>query len=70
MGVCVPVSYTHLILDTMDQVMKNEFNVKINEQKTKVLVCSRMEEDSVRITLGNNVLQVVKDCLLYTSRCV
>ena len=49
------------ILDTMDQIMKTEFNMKINEQKTKVLVYSRKEEDPVWITLGNNVLQAVKE---------
>ena len=44
----------------MDAVMKSEYNMKINAQKTKVLVYSRNVENQVKIILGINVLQKVQ----------
>uniref|UniRef100_A0A8D8XEA4 Craniofacial development protein 2 n=1 Tax=Cacopsylla melanoneura TaxID=428564 RepID=A0A8D8XEA4_9HEMI len=52
------------ILHTMNNLMKNQFNMKINKKKTKILICSRMEEDRQRtlsIKLEDEILQQVTE---------
>ena len=48
------------MLNVMDQILNAEYNLKINKKKTKVMVCSRGEEKIVRIKLGDEVLEQVK----------
>jgi hypothetical protein len=43
----------------MNSTMKNEYNMKINKAKTKVLVCSRDEGTQTQIALDGDTLEQV-----------
>jgi hypothetical protein len=47
------------ILEIMNSIMKNEYNMKINKAKTKVLVCSRNEGIQTQIALDGDTLEQV-----------
>lgn len=50
------------ILELMNLTMKNEYNMKINETKTKVLVCSRNGGSQTQMTLDGDTLEQVNEC--------
>uniref|UniRef100_A0A8D9E0I0 Reverse transcriptase domain-containing protein n=1 Tax=Cacopsylla melanoneura TaxID=428564 RepID=A0A8D9E0I0_9HEMI len=50
------------ILHTMINLMTTQFNIKINKKETKILICSRMEEDRQR-TLSIK-LEILEDDIL------
>jgi len=45
----------------MNSTMKNEYNMKINKVKTKVLVCSANEGTQTQIALDGNTLEQVNE---------
>lgn len=49
------------ILCKMDKIMEEEFNMRINANKTKVLVCSRNDENKTAIELRNETIQEVNE---------
>lgn len=53
------------ILQVMNNILTSEFNMRINHKKTKILICSRNQEDhriEPAIFIENKKIQHVKDC--------
>lgn len=46
----------------MNRQMEKDFNMKIDKQKTKILVCIVYRVDRIRIKLKNEIIQEVKEC--------
>lgn len=49
------------ILNKMDSIMDEEFSMKINTKKTKILVCCRSKENYTPVTLRNEVIKEVSE---------
>uniref|UniRef100_A0A8D8Z0H2 Craniofacial development protein 2 n=1 Tax=Cacopsylla melanoneura TaxID=428564 RepID=A0A8D8Z0H2_9HEMI len=52
-----------LILQTMNNVMKNEFNMRINKKKTKILLCNKNKGEirPPRITIDHEIIECVTE---------
>lgn len=49
------------ILEILNLTMKNEYNMRINKAKTKVLVCSHNEGTQTQIALDGDTLEQVNE---------